>query len=130
MMHMMMDARDGRLHAPVSHYVYRPTMQYSDDLGKNWTQAITVPAFSRPSISGRRAGTPEEAYSGRPVPDTPEQVIKTWNITPGRIAKPGVLYAGTDTGQLFYSANDGDAWQMLADYLSPILSVETAVIEG
>lgn len=38
------------------------------------------------------------------------------------------IYAGTDTGQLFYSRDDGDTWETLADYLPPILSVETAVV--
>jgi hypothetical protein len=38
------------------------------------------------------------------------------------------IYAGTDTGQLFYSRDDGDSWEVLADFLPPILSVETAVL--
>ncbi len=38
------------------------------------------------------------------------------------------IYVGTSTGQIFYSRNDGDAWEVLADYLPPILSIETAVI--
>jgi hypothetical protein len=40
---------------------------------------------------------------------------------------PAGLYAGTDTGQLFYSRDDGDHWEMLADFLPPILSVEVAI---
>ena len=42
--------------------------------------------------------------------------------------EPAGLYAGTDTGQLFYSRDDGDSWQMMADFLPPILSIETAVV--
>ena len=38
------------------------------------------------------------------------------------------IYAGTNTGQLFYSRDAGDHWELLADYLPPITSVETAVI--
>jgi photosystem II stability/assembly factor-like uncharacterized protein len=38
------------------------------------------------------------------------------------------IYAGTDTGQLFYSRDDGDTWEVMADYLPPITSVETAVL--
>ena len=90
MMHMNMDPRDGRLHTSVSHFVYGPTTHYSDDLGQTWTQAEVVPTLSRPSKSGRPAGTPEEAFSGGPVPDTPEQVIKVWNITPGRPEEPEI----------------------------------------
>lgn len=41
--------------------------------------------------------------------------------------QPGI-YAGTDTGQLVYSRDEGDHWEVLADFLPPILSVETVVI--
>lgn len=37
------------------------------------------------------------------------------------------IYIGTSTGQLFYSRDTGDTWQLLADFLPPILSVETAI---
>jgi hypothetical protein len=113
MMHMAMDPRHGRLHTSVSHFVYGPTTHYSDDLGQNWTQARTVPAFSRPSNSGRPAGTPEEAYTGKPIPDTPEQVISVWNITPGRREEPEVLYAGIQPAALFKSTDRGETWSLI-----------------
>ena len=40
---------------------------------------------------------------------------------------PAGLYAGTDTGQLFYSRDDGDNWEILADFLPPIQSLEIAI---
>jgi len=39
------------------------------------------------------------------------------------------IYIGTNTGQLFYSRDSGDNWELLADFLPPIQSVEAAVIE-
>jgi hypothetical protein len=39
------------------------------------------------------------------------------------------IYVGTHTGQLFYSRDSGDSWDMLADFLPPIQSVEAAVGE-
>jgi photosystem II stability/assembly factor-like uncharacterized protein len=39
------------------------------------------------------------------------------------------IYAGTNTGQLFYSRDDGDSWELLADYLPPIHSIEVAVVD-
>jgi hypothetical protein len=39
------------------------------------------------------------------------------------------VYAGTNTGQLFYSRDEGDSWEVLAGYLPPILSVEAAVVD-
>jgi len=113
MMHMMMDPRDRRLHAAVSHFVYGPTTQYSDDFGQTWTQAPAVPKLSRPSISGRPHGTVEEAFSGQPVTDTPEGVIKVWNITPGRVEEPEVLYAGIQPAALFKSTDRGETWSLV-----------------
>ena len=37
------------------------------------------------------------------------------------------VYIGTSTGQLFCSRDAGDTWQLMADYLPPILSVEATV---
>jgi hypothetical protein len=41
---------------------------------------------------------------------------------------PG-LYFGTSTGQVFGSADAGDSWTQLADYLPAISSVEVATID-
>lgn len=43
---------------------------------------------------------------------------------------PGGVYVGTSTGQLFHSRNEGDSWQLLADFLPPVYSISTAVLEG
>jgi photosystem II stability/assembly factor-like uncharacterized protein len=39
------------------------------------------------------------------------------------------IYVGTNTGQLFYSRDSGDSWELMADFLPPIYSVEAAVVE-
>ena len=112
MMHMTMDPRDSRLHMAASHFVFGATTHYSDDLGQTWTQAKVAPAFSRPSKSGRPGGTPEEAFSGGPLPTTPEQVLKVWNIEPGRADEPSVLYAGVQPATLFKSTDRGETWSL------------------
>jgi photosystem II stability/assembly factor-like uncharacterized protein len=109
-MHMVMDSRSGRLYGAVSHFVFGPTIHYSDDLGRTWTPCAEPPKFTRPSVSGRPGGTPEEAYSGRPIPDTPEAVLKVWNIEPGRADEPDVLYAGVQPAALFKSTDRGESW--------------------
>ncbi len=38
------------------------------------------------------------------------------------------IYVGTNTGQLFYSRDSGDNWELMADFLPPIQSVEAAVV--
>jgi hypothetical protein len=37
---------------------------------------------------------------------------------------PAGVYVGTSTGQIFYSADEGETWSLLADFLPPILSLE------
>nr|WP_294524111.1 exo-alpha-sialidase [uncultured Rhodopila sp.] len=44
--------------------------------------------------------------------------------------EPAGIYAGTNTGTLFASANEGEQWTSIAHHLPPILSVETLVIDG
>jgi hypothetical protein len=39
------------------------------------------------------------------------------------------IYVGTSTGQIFYTRDGGDRWELLADYLPPVLSLEAAVVD-
>lgn len=39
------------------------------------------------------------------------------------------IYVGTSTGQIFATRDSGDSWYLLADFLPPIYSLETIVIE-
>jgi hypothetical protein len=41
---------------------------------------------------------------------------------------PCGVYVGTTTGQLFASADRGENWQMIADFLPPIYSVTTTIL--
>jgi len=43
--------------------------------------------------------------------------------------EPAGVYFGTNGGALFASADEGDSWTCLAQYLPPIYSVETLVVE-
>ncbi len=43
---------------------------------------------------------------------------------------PAGIYVGTSTGQLFASHDEGEHWELLADYLPPIWSVETLLTDG
>ncbi len=112
MMHMVIDPRNQRLHAALTHFVFGATTHYSDDMGQTWRQSPDPPRFPRPSASGRPGGTPEEAYSGHPIPTTPEEVLKVWNIEPGRADEPDVLYAGVQPAALFKSSDGGESWTL------------------
>ena len=37
---------------------------------------------------------------------------------------PAGVYLGTSTGQIFFSRDEGDHWEMIADFLPPVLSLE------
>ena len=41
---------------------------------------------------------------------------------------PAGVYVGTNTGQLFHSADEGDTWQQARTLFPPIQSVGTATI--
>ena len=43
---------------------------------------------------------------------------------------PVGVYFGTSTGQLFASPDEGASWRQLADFLPPITSVETALVDA
>jgi len=45
-------------------------------------------------------------------------------------ADPVGVYVGTTTGQLYYSRNEGDSWQLLADHLPQVQSVEAGTVGG
>ena len=40
---------------------------------------------------------------------------------------PCGVYIGTTTGQIFYSRDNGDSWELMIDYLPPINSIDTAI---
>ena len=41
---------------------------------------------------------------------------------------PCGIYIGTSAGQIFYSADEGESWDLMIEYLPPINSIEVAVI--
>jgi hypothetical protein len=61
------------------------------------------------------------------LPDQAHLVVLREAMTADPYEDAGI-YAGTNTGQLFYSRDSGDSWDLLADYLPPIRSVEAAVV--
>lgn len=42
---------------------------------------------------------------------------------------PAGVYFGTENGQVFGSADEGAQWQLIADFLPPVWSVEAAVVD-
>ncbi len=44
-------------------------------------------------------------------------------------ADPIGVYAGTNTGQLFASRDEGESWTMISDFLPPIFSVSAGIAQ-
>jgi hypothetical protein len=41
---------------------------------------------------------------------------------------PAGLYFGTRTGQLYASADEGERWRLVAEWLPPVVCVKAAVV--
>lgn len=89
--HMAADLRHDppRLYAAASHWAWGPTVSHSDDGGKTWVQRSPGLAF------------PE---------DMGISVAAVWHVEPGPASQPGVVYAGTQPGGMFRSADWGESW--------------------
>lgn len=68
----------------------------------------------------------EPLTNGLPQKNAYLHVMREGMATDG--LNPCGIYIGTTTGQVFYSRDDGDSWEVLGDYLAPINSVECGVM--
>jgi len=62
------------------------------------------------------------------LPEKAHLVVLREAMTTDSLEDAGI-YVGTNTGQLFYSRDNGDSWELMADFLPPIYSVEAAVVK-
>jgi photosystem II stability/assembly factor-like uncharacterized protein len=69
----------------------------------------------------------EKLTRGLPQEDAYVGVLRT-GMAIDRADTPG-LYFGTSTGQVFASADEGDNWTEIANYLPTIWSVEVAEVD-
>lgn len=96
--HVALDPRDRRtLLAAARTGHLGPTIFRSTDLGRNWTEAKSPPAFPKA----------RDGEGGRAVDHT------FW-LTPGHASEPGVWYAGTSPHGLFRSEDGGVSWEGVA----------------
>jgi hypothetical protein len=61
------------------------------------------------------------------LPDRAHLVVLREAMAVDTLDDAGV-YVGTSTGQVFHSRDAGDSWGLLTDFLPPVLSVETAIV--
>ena len=70
----------------------------------------------------------QQLVDGLPQRDAYVTVLREAMATDSMV-RAGV-YFGTETGQIFGSADEGDHWQLIADFLPPVWSVEAAVVDN
>lgn len=80
-------------------------------------------AVYRSADAGR---TWQKQTRGLPTRNAHLTVLREAMATDAR--DPVGVYFGTETGQLFHSADEGRTWHRLADFLPPIYSVEAAEV--
>jgi len=88
------DGRAGRrrLWAGPENPYYGPSLRYSDDLGRSWSEPEGPPRFPK---------------------DTRASLKRVWQIQPGRIEEPGVLYCGVEPAALFASTDGGRRFRLV-----------------
>lgn len=79
-----------RIYAGTSHFVYGPTIRFSNDLGDNWIQVEAGPRYSKESGL---------------------TLNRIWQIVPGHPSQPGTLFAGVEPAGLFVSRDEGITWE-------------------
>jgi hypothetical protein len=98
------DPRDGAWYAALDHGHFGAKLHRSRDRGATW-QEIGVPAFPTPP-----EGHVEKDFLGREIP---WRLIRFWSLVPGLATQPGLLWAGTIPGGLFWSEDSGDTWHLV-----------------
>ena len=99
-----------------------------------WVIPLTEPEHGRHMIDGHaavwrsrdRGDSWQQLDSGLPAENAFLTVLRE-AMSVDKLDPVGV-YFGTSTGQIFGSADEGDHWQLVADFLPDVWSVEAAVV--
>ncbi len=70
-----------------------PSVTWSDDLGRTWDE-------------------PDRAPLAFPA-DTGAALVRVWQLQPAGVDEPGVVWAGTEPGALFRSADGGETYSLV-----------------
>ncbi|MGI8548456.1 MAG: WD40/YVTN/BNR-like repeat-containing protein, partial [Gemmatimonadaceae bacterium] len=92
---LALDQRAGRrrMLAATRSFHWGSNVRASDDLGQSWT-------------APDRQNVKFSAESG-------SSLVQIWQITPGRVSEPDVLYCGVEPAALFESRDAGESWSMV-----------------
>lgn len=105
----LFDPRDQSIYVALTHGHFGTKLHRSDDLGATWTE-IGVPVFPEFTDADRaRQAEAGEIGARRDFSSLKE----IWELTPGGVDRPGVLWAGTIPGGLFRSEDRGETWTLI-----------------
>ena len=116
---------DGPVHAVTAERA-SGAVYVATDRGVFWTrtdlESASLPAANWTNLTERLPAAPANWTNlTERLPAAPASDVRL---------DPAGVYFGTSTGALFASADEGESWNRIAEYLPSILSVETLVIEG
>lgn len=111
-----------------------PLLIHQNDPSTIWVVPHTGPEAGRHMIDGHaavwrsrdRGASWQQLDRGLPSENAYVTVLREAMGTDP--LDPAGVYFGTSTGQVFGSADEGDQWQLIADFLPPVWSVEAAVV--
>lgn len=103
------DPRDGTLYVAFDHGHFGVKLHRSDNAGETWDE-VAVPVYPEFTEDDQKK---QEAAGEIGARRDFSSLKEIWELTPGGMQEPGVLWAGTIPGGLFRSTNRGDSWELV-----------------
>ena len=88
--HMVYDGRgNGRIFVVENSLIFGPQIHHSDDFGTTWESSSKGPSIN-----------PDHGFS----------LNRLWQVTPGGVNQPDVVFAGGEPASMFKSEDNGQTW--------------------
>lgn len=107
---MFEDPRDGTLFAALNHEHFGPKLHRKSAHGE-WTE-VGTPAFPAVDSAGSAESSDSNSDEASSPPSDAPSVKGIWSLESAGESHPGWLWAGTISGGLFLSKDQGDSWEL------------------
>lgn len=105
---VLRDPRDGSVYLALDHGHFGTKLHRSSDDGVTWEE-IGVPVFPEFTDEDRQKQADSGEWGAKRDFSSLHEI---WELTPGGVDQPGVLWAGTIPGGLFRSSDRGETWEL------------------